>query len=494
MAEVDVRDHGARGDGRSDDTAALQRAIDAGRGRMVRFGSGTFLVSRLLLPDDTWLDLGAAVLRRYGNREGAAAGATVRNADLRGGNRRITIHGGYIEGGEDSTGRLLGFVGCRDVDVRGLVVRKGASDFVDWMMTFESCRDVHVSEVRVQGGTELGEDGLHISGCTGVVVSNCTIESGDDALAIAQDFGQTRPVGQVVVSNCVLRSRRAHMVRVTVAPDEVHGISGVVLTGLVGSAPGGGSSGNPVLIADESRGGRVREVLVADVLVDARGTLGDACRVADVVDSDFRGVRVVGADAHAFLVERCTGLSFTDCSASGPRPGNGNSAWTVVGSRRLTLVGCSSQDADVHGFEVTGDSAADVQMLGCRSVRPGAYAFHLSGVDGVALLGCTTQGGVQGIDCDEQSPPRGLRVIGCHFADHADQAVKNLPLDSSSWGNTTGGGTAAAANRVVGPLGFGDAGPSGRPSVRGVRGGNEALAGLLGALAQLGLITDETEE
>ncbi|RGC69815.1 Poly(beta-D-mannuronate) C5 epimerase 4 [Micromonospora sp. MW-13] len=48
---VDVREHGARGDGRSDDTAPLQRAIDAaGRaGGIVFFPPGTYLTGRLTL-------------------------------------------------------------------------------------------------------------------------------------------------------------------------------------------------------------------------------------------------------------------------------------------------------------------------------------------------------------------------------------------------------------------------------------------------------------
>jgi hypothetical protein len=48
VLEVSVRDHGARGDGRTDDRAAIQRAIDAARaagGGTVRFPEGVYLVT-----------------------------------------------------------------------------------------------------------------------------------------------------------------------------------------------------------------------------------------------------------------------------------------------------------------------------------------------------------------------------------------------------------------------------------------------------------------
>ena len=59
---TDVREHGAVGDGVTDDTAALQRAVHASR--RVLLPAGRFLVSRLVLDPDTTLvgDPGAILI------------------------------------------------------------------------------------------------------------------------------------------------------------------------------------------------------------------------------------------------------------------------------------------------------------------------------------------------------------------------------------------------------------------------------------------------
>ena len=63
----DVRDFGAVGDGVADDTAAVQRAIDAGG--IVHFPPGVYLISSIYMRSDGGLDLDdAATLRMHPDR------------------------------------------------------------------------------------------------------------------------------------------------------------------------------------------------------------------------------------------------------------------------------------------------------------------------------------------------------------------------------------------------------------------------------------------
>ncbi|SNS90396.1 Right handed beta helix region [Geodermatophilus saharensis] len=479
---VDVRDHGATGDGVTDDTAALQAAVDGAAGRVVRFPAGTYLVSQLLLPSGTSLDLGTAVLRRHANTGGGAGGTTVRNADLERGNSDITILGGVIEGGTDATGRLLGFRNAERVHVSGVHLRKGDSSFVDWVLVLERCDDVHVSDVRITGGQEIGEDGLHIAASSRVTVVNCTIASGDDALSLVQEYEQDRPIRDITVSNCVLSSRSAHMIRVSVLDTETEGIDGVVLTNIAGRAPEEGSFGNPVLVEDQSGRALIRRVTVDNVVVDATGTAGTAWTVRAVRDSSFRGIRVVGASDRSFLVEDAQDLVFTDCHATGPRPDNGNPAWSLLGCRDTVLVGCSASGAPVHGFDVRGGSTG-VRLVACTSVDHGAYGFFLSDAPDTSLVACTARGGVEGIHCDTGAPPQGLLVSGCRVVGQSGQALNAVPAGSLLVGNP---GVEAPDTR---PRGGGEPAVG---TVTGRRSDASALTSLLSVLAAQGLIIDGT--
>ncbi|MEV1246648.1 right-handed parallel beta-helix repeat-containing protein [Nonomuraea sp. NPDC050022] len=63
---VNVRDHGAKGDGATDDTAAIQAALNAGKGTTVYLPPGTYLVSNMLsvFSKTTVLATSATVVKR----------------------------------------------------------------------------------------------------------------------------------------------------------------------------------------------------------------------------------------------------------------------------------------------------------------------------------------------------------------------------------------------------------------------------------------------
>ena len=222
--DFDPRDYGAKGDGRTFDTAAVQRAIDecaeAGGGRVVVDG-GTYLVKPIRLRSGVELHLasggrilGSGDWRDYPNRGDmkhvvSANLPRARDAALIWADEaeRIAITGeGVIDGNgtcfvrpvadaeskkwkferiggfDQSPPRVVFFAGCRDVAVKGVLLTNQPAGWGYWV---HDCDRVVFDGCRIRSDvTYPNNDGIHINACRDVTISNCTIESGDDAIVV----------------------------------------------------------------------------------------------------------------------------------------------------------------------------------------------------------------------------------------------------------------------------------------------------------------------
>lgn len=155
-AAVSVRDFGARGDGETVDTAAIQAAVDAlPQGGILRFPPGTYRIESdrgVKLKDDVRLELGDAVL----------VGANVDRARCRlieiQGRRNVTISGGTLVGSR--TGSPDWGVGIFASDAEDLVIENVTlRDFYfDGILLTgnRGCRRVVVSGVLAEGNRRTG--------------------------------------------------------------------------------------------------------------------------------------------------------------------------------------------------------------------------------------------------------------------------------------------------------------------------------------------------
>ena len=203
-----VRDYGAKGDGATLDTAALNEAIDAcaaggGGGGQVLFPPGKYLTGTIHLKSDVtlMLDAGAVILGtadldQYQNFAPPAgtplAGNTrwhralILGVDV----HDVAIVGrGVIDGNKVNDPRgeermrgphavLLG--NCKNVTIRDVSIRDAANYAV--MLEFTS--HVEIRGVKVTGGW----DGIHFRGwldnpCRDVTISDCELYTGDDCIA-----------------------------------------------------------------------------------------------------------------------------------------------------------------------------------------------------------------------------------------------------------------------------------------------------------------------
>ena len=217
----DVREFGAVPDGTTLCTAALQQAIDRcaqGGGGTVCFPAGTYLAGTLVLKSHVTLHLEAgATLRGSADPKDYPVQTTAIRSYTDTYVRQALIYGEDLDGvGLEGAGTIDGSGGafkwkeyvnrpyvirlikCRDVVVSGLTLRDSAM----WMQHYLACDRVRVSGLRVFNHVAHNNDGLDLDGCHDVFVSDCVIDSDDDALCLKSTLD--RACENVTVTNCVL--------------------------------------------------------------------------------------------------------------------------------------------------------------------------------------------------------------------------------------------------------------------------------------------------
>ena len=221
-----VRDFGARGDGTTLDTLAIQRAIDArsrqGGGKVV-FPAGRYVSGTILLKDNVTLriELGAELLGStnladyrlidgFQTGTGAPLGycflgaVDATNVGIEGGGtidgRGKEVLAARKDGGRGARPFLARFIRCKDVSLKEVGFRQSAA----WAVHFFQCRNVTADRVSIESHAGANNDGFDIDSCQGVRISNCRIDTGDDSICLKT----TSPVAcrDIEVSGCRLTS------------------------------------------------------------------------------------------------------------------------------------------------------------------------------------------------------------------------------------------------------------------------------------------------
>jgi hypothetical protein len=223
-AEVlyDVREFGAKPNGQTLCTQAIQAALDkcsAEGGGTVYLPPGRYLCGTILMKSGVTLRLGSGCtllastsLNDYPPTAPALRSYTDNYTDkcLIYGEKlgRIAITGRGVIDGQGAAFQgpykvrpyLIRLVECRDVLVEGVTLENSPM----WVQHYLACDDVRISGITVTSHVNPNNDGIDIDSCHRVVVTGCTIDSGDDAIVLKSTTA--RLCKDVVVSACVLRS------------------------------------------------------------------------------------------------------------------------------------------------------------------------------------------------------------------------------------------------------------------------------------------------
>lgn len=224
--KYDVRQFGAAGDGKTSDTAAIQKALDAcgALGGTVDVPAGKYLVGSIQLHSNTTLVLekGATIVGSPDANDYPMTTVRFEGEMVPGhhaliwadGAENISIIGpGTIQGdmkiGNLRTPRgpvMVELTNCKNVLLDGFTDRYRKL----WSIHLLFCQNVVAENLTIRTTLSNG-DGIDVDSTDHVLIQNCDIDTGDDCISLKSGRGisavkSARPTADVLIRNCTFAS------------------------------------------------------------------------------------------------------------------------------------------------------------------------------------------------------------------------------------------------------------------------------------------------
>ncbi len=241
----DVRRFGATGDGKTKDTASIQKAIDSAfkaGGGVVYLPPGTYLSGGIELKTDVTFHieagatlLGSTDIKDYPSHAGPEPGSDANDKHLvfaRGAENVAITGGGTIDGQGKSywvrnpkhdvppeeewrdvatlywkalprPSPMVEMVECRNVHIENVTLQNSPG----WTLRPIACDSVFIQRVKIRNPIYgINTDGIDPTCSQNVFISDCDINTGDDNICLksGNPYGPLRVTKNIVVTNCVL--------------------------------------------------------------------------------------------------------------------------------------------------------------------------------------------------------------------------------------------------------------------------------------------------
>lgn len=285
---------GAKADGKVNNRKALQLAIDkcsAAGGGQVELSEGIYLSGNLVLKSNVTLFINeGSVLKAVADtsefkliqssiisRMDVVPWKAFIRADSQ---HNIKIHGGGVidgsgdaacfrDGIENSPNRPYGlfFVNCKNVSVENLRLQSSAF----WMQRYFNCSNVSIHRVNVYNHVNKNNDGIDIDSSNDVIISNCNIDSSDDAICIKSEGENAAK--NIVITNCIVAT---HASAIKLGTGSIGGFENICISNIVirrskskkmlhPLGVWGGLSGIDIATTD---GGALTQVLISNISME----------------------------------------------------------------------------------------------------------------------------------------------------------------------------------------------------------------------------------
>lgn len=246
---INIKELGAIGDGKSLNTAVIQKAIDKcseNGGGQVLIEDGVYVTGKLIMRDNVNLHIdAAATLLASGNVEDFPESSDIdashvnskrltrwsnncvifanecKNISITG-KGRLDFNGDafvelrdknddcglvYRKLDKPTPGRGVFFTGCENVVIEDINALNAPAGWTFWI---HDCDFVHFTKCNIVSNLHHpNTDGIHINSSRNVTVSDCNISVGDDCIILranSASLKENKPTEKVTVTNCNLTS------------------------------------------------------------------------------------------------------------------------------------------------------------------------------------------------------------------------------------------------------------------------------------------------
>lgn len=215
MNTIDIKTFNAVGDGKTNDTQAIQNAIDKTSAESTRLiiSAGTYNIGTLIIKSNSDIIIeegavlnGIAEIEAYADNTGGFVDAVGRQRGkaliIMNNAKNVSIDGkGTIRGNgsdlkSDERPFLFRLSESENIKISGIKLESSPS----WCLHIEKCNNLDVDDITIYNRGCPNNDGIDIDSSENITITNCDISSGDDGICIKAT--SKRPCKNISVKNC----------------------------------------------------------------------------------------------------------------------------------------------------------------------------------------------------------------------------------------------------------------------------------------------------